>query len=253
MIREHLFHKRAPADPLFRWRGGDVSRLEAFSDAIFAVTLTLLIVSVSVPNSFYELWITARDLPVFLVSFAMLMMAWYYHYQFFRRYGLEDFLTTVLNAAFLFLVLFFAYPLKFLATFLWRLVIGIDTRPMFQIPEGVLWEHSPLFQREWMMYFYGIAIIGVFGLLALMVWRALRKHKQLELDALEVHLTKVSLGHHLITVGVAFLSVVILLSGMEPGFAGIIYFLLGPLHGVFGWWGGAKADKMHKEMSSAAA
>jgi hypothetical protein len=25
VIREHLFHKRAPADPLFRWRGGVVA------------------------------------------------------------------------------------------------------------------------------------------------------------------------------------------------------------------------------------
>lgn len=122
------------------------------------------------------------------------------HDQFFRRHGLEDFLTTILNA-----------------TFLWRLVLGVDTGPMFRIPEGVLWEHPPEFQREWMMYFYGFAIIGVFGLLALMVWRALRKHKQLELDALEIHLTKASLGHHLISVGVACLSVVILLSGQEPG------------------------------------
>lgn len=85
MIREHLFHKRAPADPLFRWRGGEVSRLEAFSDAVFAVTLTLLIVSGTPPKNFDDLWLTFRDLPVFLVSFAMLMMAWYYYYQFFRR------------------------------------------------------------------------------------------------------------------------------------------------------------------------
>jgi hypothetical protein len=34
MIREHLFHKRAPADPMFRWRGGDVSRLEGLSDGV---------------------------------------------------------------------------------------------------------------------------------------------------------------------------------------------------------------------------
>jgi len=105
MIREHLFHKRAAADPLFRWRGGEVSRLEAFSDAVFALTLTLLVVSLSVPQTFYELWQTFRDLPVFVVSFALLMMAWQYHYSFFRRYGLEDMVTIVLNAVFLFLIL----------------------------------------------------------------------------------------------------------------------------------------------------
>lgn len=29
MIRQHLFDKRAPADPMFRWRGGDVSQKPA--------------------------------------------------------------------------------------------------------------------------------------------------------------------------------------------------------------------------------
>ena len=75
MIREHLFHKRAPADPMFRWRGGEISRLEGLSDGVFAVTLTLLIVSVNVPTTFYELWRTIRDIPVFLASFVLLMMA----------------------------------------------------------------------------------------------------------------------------------------------------------------------------------
>lgn len=85
MIREHLFDRRAPADPMFRWRGGDVSRLEGLSDGVFAVTLTLLVVSLDVPSTFYELWLTIRDLPVFLVCFAVLLMVWRYHHIFFRR------------------------------------------------------------------------------------------------------------------------------------------------------------------------
>ena len=35
MIREHLFDKRAPADSMFRWRGGDVSRRSAVKDGVF--------------------------------------------------------------------------------------------------------------------------------------------------------------------------------------------------------------------------
>ncbi len=35
MIREPLFAKRAPADPDFRYRGGDVSQIEAVSDGAF--------------------------------------------------------------------------------------------------------------------------------------------------------------------------------------------------------------------------
>lgn len=56
--------KRAAANPLFRWRGGEVSRLEAFSDAVFALTLTLLVASTTAPKTFHQLWLTFRDLPV---------------------------------------------------------------------------------------------------------------------------------------------------------------------------------------------
>lgn len=249
MIREHLFHKRAPADPLFRWRGGEVSRLEAFSDAVFAVTLTLLIVSGTPPKTFDDLWLTFRDLPVFLVSFAMLMMAWYYHYQYFRRYGLEDFTTNILNTGFLFVVVFFAYPLKFLATFLWYLIVDYDAmKGMFASATEVAPQFTALEERTLMMYLYAGGIIGVFGLLALMVGRALKQREVLELDKLEIYLTQTSLIHHLITVGVAVGSVLILLTGMEPGFAGVFYFLLGPLHGVVGWQRGIKAQSIHQKL-----
>ena len=152
MLREHLFHKRAAADPLFRWRGGDVSRVEAISDGVFAVTLTLLVATTTIPSTFWELWLLVRDLPVFLVSFAAVFQAWYYHYLFFRRYGLQDLGTIALNGAFLFLILFFAYPLKFLADFLWRMVIGVPDDALFVLPEGVAgsdhWLASELGQRE---------------------------------------------------------------------------------------------------------
>ena len=250
MIREHLFHKRAAADPLFRWRGGEVSRLEAFSDAVFALTLTLLVVSVSAPTSFYELYVTVRDLPIFLVSFAMLMMAWFYHYQFFRRYGLEDAMTTTLNAAFMFLVVFFAYPLKFLATFLWGLVRGdregVDQ--LFQDPRIQELGFSEFDERVWMMHIYAIGIIGVFGVLALMVGVALKKRKELELDELELFLTKRALLHHCMTVSVALLSVVVLMTTKQPGLAGITYFIMGPLHGVVGWRGGVRAEQIHQAL-----
>jgi hypothetical protein len=51
VIREHLFSKHVSADKLFRWRGGEVSRLEGFSDAVFGFGLTLLVVSLEVPQT----------------------------------------------------------------------------------------------------------------------------------------------------------------------------------------------------------
>jgi len=249
MIREHLFNKHAPADPLFRWRGGDVSRLEGLSDGVFAVTLTLLVVSVNVPLTFYELWLTIRDLPIFLVSFLTLMMAWRYHYIFFRRYGLEDFLTSLLNGSFLFLILFIAYPLKFLATYLWRMVLGEDTTQLFALPEGIDWVTTPFFQTAGMMYFYAIGIIGVFGVLALLVFRAYKLREELELDELECYLTLSSIRAHLITVGIALLSILVLITGGQPGFAGLVYFLMGPAHGFAGFYSAAKAGKIQQKMN----
>jgi hypothetical protein len=236
---------------MFRWRGGDVSRLEALSDGVFALTLTLLVVSLEVPKTFYELWLTVRDLPVFLVCFAALLMTWRYHYIFFRRYGLEDFLTSLLNAAFLFLVLFYAYPLKFLATFLWRGILGEGARSMFALPVGVDWGSGTLFQRAGMMYFYGLGVVGVFGVLALMSWRAYRLRDQLELDELESFLTRSSIRSHLITVGVAVLSMAVLAIGGQPGWAGVTYFLMAPLHMANGFWDGSRAEKIERRLSTA--
>jgi len=250
MIREHLFHKRAPADPMFRWRGGEVSRVEALSDGVFAVTLTLLVVSLDVPDNFYGLWLTVKNLPVFLVCFVMLMMAWRYHFIFFRRYGLEDFATSVLNGAFLFLIVFYAYPLKFLATFLWRLVLGESAGPMFSLPPGVVWDQDPMAQRAGMMYFYALGVVGVFGLLALMVWRAYRLRDELELDELERFLTRASIRSHLITVGIALLSILILVLGGQPGIAGIIYFLMGPLHAIAGTHSAKVAETIKRRLDN---
>ncbi len=251
MIREHLFQKTVPTDALFRWRGGAVSRLEGLSDGVFAVTLTLLIVSLSVPTTYYELWETVRDLPVFLLSFVALMMAWRSHYIFFRRYGLEDFLTSTLNAGFLFLILFYAYPLKFLATFLWHLILGVPSAGMFAVPASV--DASTFFtnleQRAGMMYFYGAGVIGVFGVLFLMTWRAWSLREALELDALERYQTCMSLRALFLTTAVASLSLLTLVFGAAPGVAGIVYFLMAPIHTAHGIWSGTRLNRMARDVS----
>ncbi len=92
---------------IFVLRGEDVSRVEAFSDAVFAFAVTLTVVSLAVPSTFDQLEQTVvRGLFSFAISFAMLVQVWYWHYKFYRRYGLQDGFTVLLNTILLFIVLY---------------------------------------------------------------------------------------------------------------------------------------------------
>src|SRR5580698_5347366 len=100
----------------FRWRGGEITRLEAFCDVVFGFALTLLVVSLEVPRNYSEMMTAMRGFLPFAVCFAQLVMIWLAHYRFSRRFGLEDPYTVFLNIVLLFLVLFYVYPLKFVFT-----------------------------------------------------------------------------------------------------------------------------------------
>src|SRR3712207_5105099 len=111
-----LFRSRIGGEEGFSWRGEDVLRIEGLADAVFGFALTLLVVSLEVPNTFDELLATMRGFFAFAISGLLLYVVWCDHYIFFRRYGLQDYLTMHLIAVLLFVVLFYVYPLKFLFT-----------------------------------------------------------------------------------------------------------------------------------------
>jgi uncharacterized membrane protein len=90
----------------FRLRGVDFSRIDAFSDVVFGFALTLLVVSLEVPHTFKELNDSLRGFIPFAICFFLLILIWYSHYKFFRRYGLHDLGTITINALLLFVVLF---------------------------------------------------------------------------------------------------------------------------------------------------
>src|SRR5262245_29241074 len=118
MIRKGLAKRKIGDKAGFVPRGAEVSRLEGLSDAVFGFAMTLLVVSLDVPNNADELFDVMRGFAAFGVCFLVLAGVWYQHYLFFRRYGLQDGLTILINGGLLFVVLFYIYPLKFLFSWL---------------------------------------------------------------------------------------------------------------------------------------
>src|SRR5438874_8743293 len=124
MLREKLIDRGVGDNKKFRWRSHEVSRTEGLSDAVFGFAITLLVVSLEVPRTYSELMQTMRGFGAFAISFTLLFIVWYNQYKFFRRYGLQDNATVVLNGVLLFVVLFYIYPLKFVFTLMVNLFTG---------------------------------------------------------------------------------------------------------------------------------
>src|ERR1700761_7715965 len=100
MIRRHFNPAKGP-ERHFRWRAAEVTRLEGFSDAVFAFAVTLLVVSLEVPKTYPELLHAMQGFVSFGICFALLVNVWYQHTRFFRRYGLQDPLAVALNGCLL--------------------------------------------------------------------------------------------------------------------------------------------------------
>jgi hypothetical protein len=97
----------------FRMRGMEMTRLETFTDAAFAFAVTLLVISVDdVPRSYPEFIEALKQIPAFIGCFAQLMLFWWGHHTWSRRYGLEDGWSMCLSLTLVATVLIYIYPLR---------------------------------------------------------------------------------------------------------------------------------------------
>jgi uncharacterized membrane protein len=223
-------------------RGRDVSRLEGFSDAVFGFALTLLVVSLEVPEDFADLRQILVGFPAFAVTFTLICWIWFEHYLLFRRYDLEDGFTVVLNCILLFIVVFYAYPLKFMAT---RLISGSLLGMAPRISEGLSVNDARL-----LMTVFGGGFMALFGTFMLLHWNALRQRNRLNLDQLTAYDARASMGRHAISAGfgLASLTMALLAPIDYLAFAGLLFFLMGPAHGTYGYLNGRARERLEKRL-----
>lgn len=222
-MRGVLLKRSAGGEEDFRWRGTEISRVENLSDAVFGFAITLLVVSSRVPETFRELTELLRLFVPFGACVLVFGMIWQAHYKFYRRYGLQDGTTMLINAALLFVMLFYLYPLKFLVTLLFNLFTGRHDLIVATAGDG-----------DTLLAIYSAGYAAVFLLLAAFYGHAWRRREALELTPMEQLITKQTLGLMLVHVTTALLVLNIALLWKTTGMAGALYFLIGPLSYVVG-------------------
>ena len=188
-------------DPKFKYRGLNQTRIETFSDAVFAFAFTLVVLSSSVPETFTELKASLREIIPFLICIVLIIVIWYQHYIFFLRYGLQNTKTVVINTFLLFLLLIYVYPLKFLATFLFELYAGFITGDQSSFQES----YAQDMDGNFLMTSYGLGAMLIFLTIALLYKHAINKREELDLDEYEVFATKTSYKHNLLMATIPFL------------------------------------------------
>jgi uncharacterized membrane protein len=206
-----------------KWRGGQVTRIEALTDAVFGFAITFLFVSFDVPTDFDALMVQLRGFIPFAACFALLLLVWFYHYKLFGKFDLDDGFTMFLNSVLLFVVLFYIFPLKFVFT------SWLGDGSTFSD-----WE-----QIRSMMTLYSGGYCAVFLVFGLMYMHAYRKREELKLDDEDAFFAVQHMGECAVMILVGLTSIVLAQTvplRYAAFAAGFIYMTIGPLQWYRSVW-----------------
>lgn len=231
MLRSALLHREHDEidSDGFRLRGLGFSRLDAFSDVVFGFALTLLVVSLEVPKTFEELHHLLAGFIPFGISFLLLMLVWYGHFNFFRRFGTHDTGTIWLNGLLLFVVLFYVYPLKFLF--------------LSAFAQSGMVTHATDLREVVLLYAAGLA--AIYMLFAALYANGYRQREKLELTPKERMLTRNAVLEEAGTgaVGLLVCALALVLPPQKAGTACLAFLLIGAWKSFMGARSGKAARR----------
>lgn len=245
MIRNGLKKHYIGMNKEFRYRGEEAGRLETISDSVFALAIALLLISTSAPKKFEDIIQFTYELLPFAFCITLIILIWHEHVIYFLRYGLRNPKIIFLNTVFLFIVLYYVYPLKFLTK-----MLSLPIMYFFSGNEMFIHELTTMINGDQvndLMIIYGVGAASVFLTLAWMYQYARKKSGELELNEIEMFDTQASMVGNLLMAIIPVLSVLIVLlfksSMYASAYGGFTYFLYTP---IMFWYFNRSAKKRKK-------